>query len=609
MKKLREEDAMKKMLLIAAIIFSIVSFSSHAMAEEITQMFPERFGVKIVSVAVRPFTLTNKDPETIQKYGALPQEAAYEISEVLTKLNSEELFVLDREESIGAVIIEALGDDTRRRKEDAPLRGQWDRANVVISGTCSVFQNQIYFYPKICGSEDNQLVQMTPVIMPEKDLFKSLRELGRSVAEHFQYFKPKELAWEIPSKNFKKNEYVIAVLPFNNQIQDAERKKKFAPFAGIASNHISAAISSLSLAKGPQIVLTCWDEKTLEILEKELSDDSSLTNKTEMVRGKWLNVDAFIFGRYTIINDQLSVTAKIVEVQNRTTKVFPRVAGSSDASAQMLWALKHLVTLPFKTRGDAAERPYWASLLTETKDSDALEACLQAYTNFLSANLYRYMDAVEYYKEALSYDNGYLCPRVLMASCYSQWGYQKTLTNEDKSDGGKYKLALQEAEKAYNQAKDLSATQTAMAHVKLNLGEYGKARKYAKMAVQSDPQNAEAFYFLGLATSDMDDKRMYLNQAVELNPNCARAHHDLGYYVYYEGKKYRDCDIAERCLNEAVKINPGYTIAYLSQWELYTARGDYEKAQQCIDAALANGGNEYYIKNFLENPPPPIPCR
>jgi len=61
-------------------------------------------------------------------------------------------------------------------------------------------------------------------------------------------------------------------------------------------------------------------------------------------------------------------------------------------------------------------------------------------------------------------------------------------------------------------------------------------------------------------SSHTDDRIYYLERAVKLCPNQARAHNDLG-VAYYQRNQRHDRDRAKSEFNEALRIDPGYTVA------------------------------------------------
>jgi len=76
----------------------------------------------------------------------------------------------------------------------------------------------------------------------------------------------------------------------------------------------------------------------------------------------------------------------------------------------------------------------------------------------------------------------------------------------------------------------------------------------------SDCASADDYVDRAARSASNDDRIYYLERAVKLCPNQARAHNDLG-VAYYQRNLRHDRDRARSEFNEALKIDPGYTIA------------------------------------------------
>ena len=73
-----------------------------------------------------------------------------------------------------------------------------------------------------------------------------------------------------------------------------------------------------------------------------------------------------------------------------------------------------------------------------------------------------------------------------------------------------------------------------------------------------------------------------VNKAIELDPDNAEAHYFLG-YIHYQQSEYKP---AERELKKAIKINPYYTDAHNHLGLVYRETKDYDKAMAEFEAAL-----------------------
>jgi predicted O-linked N-acetylglucosamine transferase (SPINDLY family) len=111
-------------------------------------------------------------------------------------------------------------------------------------------------------------------------------------------------------------------------------------------------------------------------------------------------------------------------------------------------------------------------------------------------------------------------------------------------------------------------------------GRLAEADASLRQALQSDPQNYNANYLLGMLA--LQDRRPadavpLLSKAVELRPGAAEYHANLGHALKSLGK----LDDAARCYERAVQLRPQYALAH-------TNLGSIRRAQGRIDEALTH---------------------
>jgi adenylate cyclase len=106
---------------------------------------------------------------------------------------------------------------------------------------------------------------------------------------------------------------------------------------------------------------------------------------------------------------------------------------------------------------------------------------------------------------------------------------------------------------------------------------HNRAKKEVAIALQLDPDLAEAHATLGLILSDDYDFKgaeQELKRAIELKPSYATAHH---WYFRVLLKKSRWDEALEQ-IEKAVELDPFSQIISLNRVEYYDARRDYDKA-------------------------------
>lgn len=98
---------------------------------------------------------------------------------------------------------------------------------------------------------------------------------------------------------------------------------------------------------------------------------------------------------------------------------------------------------------------------------------------------------------------------------------------------------------------DMAAVQAQM-----DAGQYSEAQAALEQIVEQDPQNAEAYFLLGLANFNLQqypEARAAFSQALQLEPDRASAvHHNLGALAYQTG----DLDTAVKEFKAALQAEP-----------------------------------------------------
>ncbi len=111
----------------------------------------------------------------------------------------------------------------------------------------------------------------------------------------------------------------------------------------------------------------------------------------------------------------------------------------------------------------------------------------------------------------------------------------------------------------------------------LTVGDYEDALGKFQKILDLDPINADAYYYLGMTYSKMEefDKAVsYYQKALKLNPELAKTHFPLG-VAYYQLKQYRN---ALQSLSQAEKYSPQDAMVYYYQGAVYYDMGRYYKS-------------------------------
>ena len=130
-----------------------------------------------------------------------------------------------------------------------------------------------------------------------------------------------------------------------------------------------------------------------------------------------------------------------------------------------------------------------------------------------------------------------------------------------------------------------------------NKGMYDEAIAECKKAIEINPNLAMAHNNLGLVYHEKgmyDEEIAEYKKAIEINPNLAMAHNNLG--LAYRMKGMYDKAIAE--YKKAIEINPNYADAHNKLAVAYYFKGEYSLAIKHCDIAIELGYSVH--PGFLE---------
>jgi len=182
--------------------------------------------------------------------------------------------------------------------------------------------------------------------------------------------------------------------------------------------------------------------------------------------------------------------------------------------------------------------------------------------------------------------------------------------------------ALDAAVDAYRRAADAHPAPTGAAnHLVLALAKAGRGAEAvarARAAVAEAPRDAERWFTLGLAQSDVDADAAIesFHRALDLDPHHVLARYNLGLVLYHADRvdaavdalrqalaiqprpeihytlgvvRWHQGDLAGAvdALRAAVAANPSYADAYLTLGAVLKARGDVEASREALARAIA----------------------
>jgi Flp pilus assembly protein TadD len=163
--------------------------------------------------------------------------------------------------------------------------------------------------------------------------------------------------------------------------------------------------------------------------------------------------------------------------------------------------------------------------------------------------------------------------------------YAKVLRTLGETKLAQEQLQLYQEQQKAQADRTLAASKMAQADKELNGGDAKKAITLYRDALSVMPQSALLDYKLSVALDQIGDtagERDALQKAVQVDPDMAIAHHQLGYLAFSGG----DPATAEAEFREAVRAAPGYSDAWISLAATLGTESRFPEAQEAVQHAL-----------------------
>jgi tetratricopeptide (TPR) repeat protein len=163
--------------------------------------------------------------------------------------------------------------------------------------------------------------------------------------------------------------------------------------------------------------------------------------------------------------------------------------------------------------------------------------------------------------------------------------YAKVLRTLGETQLAAEQLKLYQQEQKAQADRTLAASKMAEADKELAEGNPSKAVALYRDSVAAMPESALINYKLSVALDRVGDtagERAALEKAVQIDPEMAIAHRQLGYLAFNDG----DFATAEEQFRDAVKAAPGFAAAWVSLAATLGTESRYPEAQQAVQRAL-----------------------
>ena len=387
----------------------------------------------------------------------------------------------------------------------------------------------------------------------------------------------------------------IAVMFFDNQTgdQNLEWLQKGLTEMFIRSLSQSRSLSVLSVDRMYEIF------KRLGKTEPEEVDVDMAA-----VVAKEANVEAVLTGHITKIGDSLRID--VVVRESNQGQIIKRESVEGVGLENIFSMVDHLtqnIKNDLQLSGDKDEPGRSIADLS----TNSLEAW-RSYTSGVDLmNQFRWSESIEQYKRATALDSTFVSAYFYLTNLLYNQGqieqgydaYQRLLSLRDKAiprekfmidllDAGIQNNPSRQIEvsrewiKQYPEDRDANFT---LATVHYNLQYYDRAILVLKKVLEIDPNYALAHNQLGYTYANMGDYTnavVHLNQYKELNPDEPNPYDSLGEIYLYQGN-YKH---AEKYFKEAFKVNENFLFAWQHLGNTYIDRGNYGKALDAFNTSL-----------------------
>jgi TolB-like protein/Tfp pilus assembly protein PilF len=373
--------------------------------------------------------------------------------------------------------------------------------------------------------------------------FNQVMQFGREKLKEFSDYKTQE--WENS----------IAVLPFANMSNDADQEY----FCDGLTEDLITALSNIDDLK---VVA-----RTSAFAFKGKQDDIRKI-------GKELNVKNVLEGSVRKSNDQLRITAQLIDVDTG----FHRWSGRFDKDMEDVFAIQDEITLAIvdalslKLLGqDKSE-----ATKHETENSEAYDFLLRGRFHSNNRTEEGIKLGIEFFEKAVEADPNFALAYAALAELYTLLPAVSTVPAPEANIKGK-EYAL----KALNLDNTLAEAHAVAGDIKITEYDWAGAEKDYLYAIQLNPGFAPSYNKYGynlMCWGRFEEGVNMMKKAIEFDPYNLNYTRNLGRIFYFEGS-YED---AVSVLHGTIDINPIFTIVHLSLALVHVQQSEYKEALDAV---------------------------
>jgi TolB-like protein/Flp pilus assembly protein TadD len=299
--------------------------------------------------------------------------------------------------------------------------------------------------------------------------------------------------------------------------------------------------------------------------------------------GKSLNVQAVLMGKVVQTDDNLTISAELVDVRNNrhlwgdkyTRKLADILVLQDEIARQISNQLRIRLTGEEKNR--LAKR--------HTENTEAYQLYLKGRYFWNRRTQEGIKKAVEFFQQAIEKDPNYALAYAGLADSYNVLAVFSELPPKEA-----YPKAKAAAMKALEIDDTLAEAHTSLASVRLRhdwdwLGAEGEFKR----AIKLNPSYATARYWYALYLAQMgrfDEAIAEAKRAQEVDPVSLVTNYHVGAILYYA----RQYDKAIEQLRMTLELDPNFAVAHTFLGRAYRQKGMYEEAIAEFQKAITLAG-------------------
>jgi TolB-like protein/Tfp pilus assembly protein PilF len=373
--------------------------------------------------------------------------------------------------------------------------------------------------------------------------FNQVRQFGKEKLKEFTEYKTQE--WDNS----------IAVLPFENMSGDPEQEY-------FCDGLTEDLITDLSNIEDLKVVA-----RTSVFAFKGKQDDIRKI-------GQELNVKNVLEGSVRKFNDQLRITAQLIDVDTG----FHRWSGRIDKNMEDVFAIQDEITLAIV---DALSLKILGQEKSEVTEHETVNS--EAYDYFLRGRFHsnkRTEDSmrlgIEFFEKAIEADPNFALAYAEMAELYILLPAFSTVSALEGKDKAK-----EYVDKALKLDNTLAEAHKVVGDIKISEYDWEGAEKDYKRAIELNPGYAPAHNMYGyslISLGRFEEATKQMKKAIELDPYNLNYTRNLGRIFYFEGSY----DNAVSVLQATIEINPIFSFIHLSLALVYIQESEYKKALAAV---------------------------